>query len=183
MFEEMLLHCDGCRGHDSVVDYGGEIADEVGARLHLLYPVEVDGAEEYRASHKADRECDTEVPADAIVAHLDRLGVPFEKHVERGRPRDAIPQFCSDHEVDVIVTATREQSGLTRYFLRDPCETIIEATDVPVLAVDLTDEDIEDLTDYFCWNCSSGFETTANDVRRVQCPYCGSDALNRQSAE
>lgn len=183
MFDDVLLHCDGCRGVDRAVDYGGEMADEIGARLHLLYPIQTDGAEEYRATHKAEGECDTAAPDDQIVARLDRLGVEFEKHVARGRPRDAIPQFCSDNQIDVVVMGAYERTGFTRLFLDNPCEKVIEATDVPVLAVDLAEESIRDLTDYVCWNCRNGFETTADDVGNVQCPYCGSDALNLQRAE
>ncbi|CAM3419556.1 universal stress protein UspE [Paraphotobacterium marinum] len=71
-----------------------------------------------------------------MKALRQNFGLPEEKtFVLEGIPSDIIPQFCDDHNAEVVVLGTTGRTGLSAVFIGNTAESIIDKVKSDVLAI------------------------------------------------
>lgn len=139
MYDEILVPTDGSDPGSTAVDQGIEIADEFGGRVHFLYVVD-EGAEMSAAGVGAIANELTEtlegVAEDALgdaASRAEEAGVRYERTVLEGIPHEAIEEYATEHDVDVIVIGTSGHSGLKEDLLGSTTDRVAQSADSSVL--------------------------------------------------
>ncbi len=78
---------------------------------------------------------DAETYINQKVAELKKEGIPVEGEVIEGRAAEAIADYASDHDVDLIVMATHGRSGLSRLAFGSVADRVLRLASCPVLLV------------------------------------------------
>lgn len=180
MFDEVLAYCDSSRGADAAVTAAVELARETDARLHLLYLVQQRGTDRYRATHSEEKVSEDSDARDEIDALVRRAGVESETHVEIGEPKTHIRLFAEKYDADAVVVGVIDKN-FSHIIRNSVAEEVVHSAPMPVLAVQLDEQDVRDVDVYRCRNCESGFQSTVDDSDYVQCPYCGAESVVDES--
>jgi nucleotide-binding universal stress UspA family protein len=121
---------------DAALQYASSLAQEAGARLYLVH---VDDSQvPYDAGYAAyvAPPIDPEALMERLAAKKPtRENVDFEHHLLFGHPADAIVDFASQHDVDLIVIGTHGRTGLSRLLMGSIAEAIVRRAACPVLTV------------------------------------------------
>jgi nucleotide-binding universal stress UspA family protein len=141
--KEILVAIDGSEHSNKVVDYASELAENLSAKIVLLYVVpEVHVPEEYRTFAGLEK-----VDPDSYFAKvgeqvLDKLAktiaknVPHEEISVVGHPGLKIDEIASLRKVSLIVVGLHGLHGLGRLrTLGSTARRVIEKSEVPVLVV------------------------------------------------
>ncbi|MFC2046201.1 universal stress protein [Chloroflexota bacterium] len=72
---------------------------------------------------------------ERIAAGIQQQGVLVQKITIDGRPPTGIAEFAENNQVDLIVTSTRGQSGLSRWLMGSVADRVVRGATVPVLLV------------------------------------------------
>jgi Universal stress protein UspA and related nucleotide-binding proteins len=163
MYESILLPTDGSAGATAAAEHAGSIASQYGATVHVLFVAEDDvGASGYVYGEQGGSEQagmvgrqrgekssgltnirhdvmgavsahGEEVVASAadLLADVDKV----ETTVERGRAYETINDYCTSHEIDLIVMGTHGHSGVERYLLGSTAEKVIRTAPIPVMTI------------------------------------------------
>ncbi|APX95865.1 universal stress protein [Natronorubrum daqingense] len=137
MYEDVLIPTDGSDGTRQSIDHGLTIAQQFDASVHALSIVP--------EGPLGTLQNDAVTPAayravDRVEAECERVGVPVETTVEQGVPHEAILEYASVNDVDMIVMGTQGRSGLDRVLVGSVTERVVRMADVPVVTVRQTDE-------------------------------------------
>lgn len=77
--------------------------------------------------------------ADELLRHAqslaDEYGVTLETVVAIGRVRDAVVDYDTDHDVDLVVMGFHPRSRLSAYLAGEFSERVIRTSDLPVALV------------------------------------------------
>jgi len=153
MYDNILVPTDGSDAARNAVEQAVDLAAKYDATVHALYVVDVDATNLTLGTEQVDRirqgriDEMPEVKAEAdeatgqVAAVADEHGVPVEEHVTAGSPSRAIRNFVEDNDIDVVVMGSHGRSGLSRVVLGSVAEKVLRRTRVPVLVVDLHEED------------------------------------------
>jgi nucleotide-binding universal stress UspA family protein len=139
MYDTILIPTDGSDASTVAVEQGVAVAERFDARVHLLFVVDV--GVEMAASGVGDIADDlTETldematqALDAAAAHAEEAGVPHERTVLEGLPRDAIVEYSGDQDVDLVVLGASGRSGIADHLLGSTAERVAHAVDTSVL--------------------------------------------------
>jgi len=146
MYEHILVPTDGSDGADHAFEQALDLADTYDARLHVLHVIDVSkDAGEFRPVTVLDklRERGRELTDDLTDRAAD-AGVEAESEVVQGLPHRVILNYVDDNDVDLVVMGTHGRTGLQRYLLGSVTEKVVRLSDVPVLTVRASDEEIEE---------------------------------------
>jgi universal stress protein A len=72
---------------------------------------------------------------DEVVSNLKSQDIMVEGVIELGVPAQAICDYASNHDIDIIVTATHGTAGLTHVLLGSTAEHVVRYAHCPVLVV------------------------------------------------
>ena len=139
MYRDILIPTDGSDASVTALDHGMEIASSMGAKVNLLYVVDV--GTEMSASAVGDIANDLTEALDQEAKEAlnqadqmaDEAGVTSERAVLEGLPKDAIPQYSADTGIDLIVIGESEDSTLTEQLFGSTTEDVLKSATTSVL--------------------------------------------------
>ncbi|MFD1512966.1 universal stress protein [Halomarina rubra] len=140
MYERILVPVDGSDIAYAAADHAFDLATALGADVHVLFVVDESVESMLLSTHsmrtvlESLRERGEEVLAtveeratDAGVEVTTELGHAVQVHT-------AIVDYCTDHDVDLVVMGTSGREGL-EHLLGSTTERVLMASSIPVLAV------------------------------------------------
>jgi len=136
MYQELLLATDGSDAARQATEQGIELADQLGATLHVL-SVSEDGPQ---AENKQDRlRTDPEEEAAAAAEEANeaaaREGIDATTDIRHGVPQEQIVDYAETNPVDMVIVGTAGRSGLDHLLSGSVAEEIVRNAPVPVLTV------------------------------------------------
>lgn len=138
MYDNVLIATDGSDAADGCVDHGLDIAEAMGATVHVVYVVET------KASYiltvgVSDEELESyrEYGEDVVREVIDRAsdrGLDGEGVLRTGRPAEEIVEYAEESDVDVIVVG-RQGHGAIGKHLGSTAEKVTRMAEIPVTVV------------------------------------------------
>lgn len=153
MYENILIPTDGSEAAQNAVAQAVDLAEKYDATVHALYVVDVEATNLTLGTEQVDRirqgridempevKAEAEAATGRVADEAAARGVSVEEHVTAGSPSRAIRNFVADNDIDLVVMGSHGRSGLSRVVLGSVAEKVLRRTRVPVLVVDLHDED------------------------------------------
>jgi nucleotide-binding universal stress UspA family protein len=129
-----------------ILDLAHSLALREGAELHAVHAWHVAGEHILRSGRAQMPVNEVEAVMsgveqshrrwlDDLLAGYARRKVRAVPHLLHGDPADAITDFATEQEVDLIVMGTVARTGLAGFFIGNTAETVLEKADCSVLAV------------------------------------------------
>jgi nucleotide-binding universal stress UspA family protein len=136
MFENVVLALDGSDQSDDALAYATEIARDHGSKLHVVHVVEVLVGRGGGMLQVNEREIKTRIPEH--VHELREAGIDADLEFRSavvGRCGNVIARVAAEHEADVIITGSRQHSGLAGMLLGSVTQRLLHLADCPVLII------------------------------------------------
>lgn len=137
MYDQILFPTDGSEPAESVLDYALQIASEHEATIHVL---NVADTGQDRLTGVQDDVIDvleqdgTEIVNEAAQRATER-DISAVSEVLRGDPSEAIVEYSTQSDIELVVMPTHGRRGLKRSLLGSVTERVINTAAVPVIAV------------------------------------------------
>ena len=153
MYENILIPTDGSEAAQNAVAQAVDLAEKYDATVHALYVVDVDATNLTLGTEQVDRirqgrigempevQAEADEATGRVADEAAARDVSVDEHVTAGSPSRAIRKFVEDNDIDLVVMGSHGRSGLSRVVLGSVAEKVLRRTRVPVLVVDLHDED------------------------------------------
>ena len=74
------------------------------------------------------------VELDRLVAGFDFEGIVGDIHLVKGMPRDVLPAFAANHDVDLMVMGTVSRTGVAGLLIGNTAEVVLQQAECSVLA-------------------------------------------------
>ena len=126
MFGSMVVGTDGSNTASEAVRQATELAQRLGAKVHLVsaYEPVSEGRMREERDHVPDdlqwmvnpRE-DVSHTLEAAAEALQALGLEVETHAREGDPADAILDVAEEQKADLIVVGNKGMTGAKRFLL------------------------------------------------------------------
>ena len=136
--ESILIPTDGSDGALAGARRGIALASRIDADVHVLSIVE----SRLQASDLDEFDLPSfEENAEEAVEEIARLATDYDEEIDvtttvkTGTPFQAIREYASRREIDVIVMGTKGRTGLDRVLLGSVTENVLRTARIPVLAV------------------------------------------------
>jgi nucleotide-binding universal stress UspA family protein len=143
--KNILVPTDLAEGAEQVLDYACELAQPLGAKIHLLNVVGIPalGVPELGVALSATVMDQVVVENQSALDRLSaRCGAALGQVViKSGDALDMIHQAAVELGIDLIVMGTHGRRGLSRALLGSIAETVVRSAPCPVLTVRLRDAD------------------------------------------
>lgn len=141
-FRRLLVTLDGSETSERALPVAREIANAVGAEVHLLRVVNPVAEVAWTGVGPApDMGEITRQFSEAAQAYLEQQALPGETfEVLYGRPLDAILEYAREKGCDVIAMGSRGRGGVVRLALGSTTDAVMRAADRPVLVIPDRDE-------------------------------------------
>jgi len=141
MYDAVLLPTDGSEGTRAAVDHAITHANAYDAALHVLYVVdarigvvhETTPELVFEELEEQGREAIEDVKTQAKARDVETI----EGAVARGDPHQAILDYATAEDIDLIVMGTHGRTGLDHYLIGSVTEKVVRLSDVPVMTVPL----------------------------------------------
>ena len=171
MYDTILLPTDGKSGTEQALERALDLARTFDASLHTLSVVETGPAptqlpedeQQTLHDHLEDR---GEATTLDVQNRADSFGLDVVRQIREGRPYRAIPEYVSEHDIDLVVMGTRGRVESDLHHLGSTTQRVLTRVDVPVLTVALDETVTVPTAGYDMYN-------------RVVIPTDGSDAPER----
>ena len=138
--KSILVPLDFSHAAMQALDYATELAKQFGAQIHLMHVQMPDEAAAVPGGAHLMREC-----AESVTFLREKLGAiqqegppqfwPENCHIRTGHAYREICELARELNIDLIVLASRGNSGLKRLFLGSTAERVVRFTPCPVLVV------------------------------------------------
>ena len=120
------------------VQYGGQLARELGARVMLLHVVTPELATVDLPCPQSELDEKARAQAESLLDRAGSLlppGVEFDHMQCQGLPAEEIVQAAHTWEADAIVVGTRGRGRVAQFLLGSVAEAVIRRATCPVLTV------------------------------------------------
>ena len=136
--KRILIAIDNSMPSNWAVEYGGQLAKELSARVMLLHVVVpdtalVDSLHTQQVSDEAAQEESNVLLEDGRLSLLPRI--EFERMQAEGVPADEIVAAAYRWEADLIVMGTRGRGRVAQFLLGSTAEAVIRRATCPVLTI------------------------------------------------
>ncbi|MCU4744269.1 universal stress protein [Halobacteria archaeon AArc-m2/3/4] len=140
MYETILVAIDDSDTANEALEHAIDLADAVGARLHVLSVVEPSGrlrfgVREVDQLNDAVRELVDDVVA-AADGHDERLEIHPE--IRRGRPSEIVLAYADEVGADLVLVGQQGESDLSEKLLGSTTDRVARQSTVPVTIVPRT---------------------------------------------
>lgn len=138
--KRLLVATDFSRASHKAVQYADALVKICGAQMHLAHVCDYDCAPaDFEAIPLAISPAEMTRRSKARLKDLaDKFGIEVEPdnlHVATGRAHHEICQLANKLEIDLIVTATRGNTGLRHMVLGSTAERVVQHASCPILIV------------------------------------------------
>lgn len=136
MYQDLLLATDGSDGAQRATDHAIELADGLGATLHIV-SVSEDGphGSQTRDRLRADPEEEAAAAIEQAQEAAERRGLDVTTTVRHGVPQEEIVSAATETDVDMLVVGTVGRSGLDHVLVGSVAEEVVRNAPVPVVTV------------------------------------------------
>ena len=134
MYETVLVATDGSEAANAAFDHGVELADALGASVHLLAVVET-GQNPLRFGPSEVEEIDQKAAAlvEEITQTIDRVEIHSE--IRRGKPAETVLAYAEEIGADVIIVGQHGTDGLEAAVLGSTTDRLARLTDIPLIII------------------------------------------------
>lgn len=140
LFRKVLIATDGSEYTKKAVDYGIELANNTGAKLHTIYVIDtraygsipLSSTMEYAYSLLRQ---EGDMAIKYVADKAEAAGLEVEGIIAEGHPADEIIKYAEKNSIDIIVMGTLGKSGLERFLLGSVADKLIRNSRIPVIAV------------------------------------------------
>lgn len=140
LYTKILIATDGSEYTKNAVDYGIDLAKNLGAKLNAVYVIDtaafasipMDAAWEsmYELLNQEGNQA-----IKYVTEKAEAEGVEIEGNLIEGHPADEIIKFSEKKSISLIVMGTLGKSGLDRFLLGSVAEKVVRNSKIPVLVV------------------------------------------------
>lgn len=135
LFNQILIPTDG-ESADSAIETGLDIAMDHDAAVHALYVVDTTSSMSHFDLVVERREAAGERAVETVERRANERGIEVTKAFRYGVPHEAILDYATDYEIDLIVMGTHGRSGFQRLLQAGSvAERVIRDARIPVLVV------------------------------------------------
>lgn len=135
-YDTVVAPTDGSDPAEAGIERAIELARAFDATVHTLFVID-------ESDRPGDWDVVVERQEEAGESALDAAfeigadaGITAQRHLRRGRPAEAIVEFASEHDADLVVMGTHGRSGFDRIrHAGSTTERVLRSATVPVLAV------------------------------------------------
>lgn len=146
MYDRILVPTDGSVDTERAVEHAAKLAVAHDADLHAVYVV--NSASFAGLPMETSWEGVGDVLREEGEAALSRVedivaeyDLEFSSHLLQGSPSRRIVEFAEDEDCDLVVMGTHGRGGIDRLLLGSVAEGVVRACSVPVLTVQVGDEE------------------------------------------
>jgi nucleotide-binding universal stress UspA family protein len=140
LYKKILIATDGSEYTKNAVDYGIDLAKNIGAEIRVIYVIDtaafasipMDAAWE-SMYELLKQEGDTAIKY--VTEKAETEGLEVEGNLIEGHPADEIIKYSEKNSISLIVMGTLGKSGLDRFLLGSVAEKIVRNSKIPVLVV------------------------------------------------
>lgn len=143
MYARILLPTDGSQAARAAMDHALRLAKVEDAEIHALFVV--DTAYPYTGFEAPNVLMDEVIDSleelggeatRAIAERAEAEGIACVRAVKKGsRVSQAIVDYASEHDIDMIVMGTHGRTGWRRYLIGSVTEEVLRTCQVPVLTI------------------------------------------------
>lgn len=138
MYDNVLIATDGSDEVEGCIEHGLDVAEAVGARVHVLYVVETKANYILTVGLTDDelrsyREYGEEVVSE-VVDRVSERGLSGEGAIRTGRPAEEIVDYAAENDADLVVMGKQGHGAVERH-LGSTSEKVIRMIDAPVTVV------------------------------------------------
>ena len=136
----ILCPVDFFPASDKALQYAAGLAEDYGAKMHLLHVVEpiLPVAQEYPIGTIAVTQTVEEVSRaqmEKLVENLKHRGVAATGKVAIGDVHAVIEETIATEQPDIIVMGSHSRSGVERFFMGSVSEWLMRNSPVPILVI------------------------------------------------
>lgn len=154
MYERILVPTDGSDIAALATDHALDIAAKYDAEVHALYVIDLDAVDISLGTEQVQRIKDgkfdemgelQERAAEATGVIADQAaeaGIECTEGIAAGRPPREIVDYGVEHDADMIVMTSHGRTGVSRLLVGSVTEKVVRLADIPVLVVDVAEEDM-----------------------------------------
>ncbi|EMA53525.1 universal stress protein [Halococcus thailandensis] len=139
MFDNVLVPTDGSACAEMASEYARNLATKYEATVHALCVADsrrLENAPQYERIKEERSES-----AEQARSEFSAAGLSANQAVRTDVPHEAILEYASNQEIDLIVMGTHGRTGVDRYPLGSVTEKVVRLSDAPVLTVQEMDDD------------------------------------------
>jgi nucleotide-binding universal stress UspA family protein len=140
--QRVVVPTDGSDPASRAADHAVGLAATTDADLHAVHVVDtgvvhagVDSEAVVEALEAAGREA-----LDRVVTTAEEAGVTAHTDVRRGRPHEAILDYATEVDADLVAMGTHGRTGIQRVLLGSVTERVVRTAEMPVLGVSMDDD-------------------------------------------
>lgn len=140
-YETILLTTDGSKNAEQAAPYGADIAQHFDATLHLLNVVDVQAeagvfdaggvTEEFIERLKTQGQ----EAIERLNQRINTADITVRSSVIQGDSHEAIAEYTTENEIDLIVMASEGESNLASQSLGSVTDRVLRTVGVPVLVI------------------------------------------------
>jgi nucleotide-binding universal stress UspA family protein len=140
--QRVVVPTDGSAPAQQAADHAVALAAATGGSLHAVHVVDtgilhpdVDSDAVVEALEAGAREA-----LDRVAATAEEAGVTAHTDVRRGRPHEAILDYATEVDADLVAMGTHGRTGIQRVLLGSVTERVVRTGETPVLGVSMDDD-------------------------------------------
>lgn len=166
MYETILVPTDGSEHAIRATEHGYYLARAFDATVHVISAADIQTAGGMFNAGGVDQAFIESIEAENKQA-IEATEAVFEGDdavqtaVLRGKPANAIVEYASEHDIDMVTMGTHGRTGVSRYLAGSVTESVVRRSPCPVLTATATDR-----------------SQLAGDYEEVMIPTDGSDAAS-----
>lgn len=153
MYDTILVPTDGSEVAENAVEHAVDHAKTYDATVHALYVVDIEAVDIGMGTEQVDRikagklgeMPELEGRARSATRHVvergEAVGIDVVESVAAGKPHTEIADYAAENDVDLIVMGSAGRGGVRRALLGSVAERTLRSTTIPVLVVDVREED------------------------------------------
>lgn len=138
MYENILITSDGSEQAEQAIEYGLDLAEATGAKVHALYVVETKATYILTVGITDDemseyKEYGKEVVTEIINSADDR-GLNGKGVVKTGKTAEEIVEYADSNDIDAIVMGKQGHGAVDKY-VGSTAEKVMRMASIPVTVV------------------------------------------------
>ncbi|GAA0478004.1 universal stress protein (plasmid) [Halococcus dombrowskii] len=137
MYETILVPTDGSKHAIRAAEHAHYLMQAFDATVHLVSAADIQTAGGMFNAGGVDRQFVERIEAeyeDAIATTEETFeGDAIETSVLRGKPADAILEYATEHDIDLVSMGTHGRTGVSRYVAGSVTERVVRQASCPVL--------------------------------------------------